>query len=103
MGLTLGCARCHDHKYDPFLPKKFYRLFAYFNNIPNEQGFSYNYGNEEPYIKAPLPEQQKHLAELDQAIATAEVRYAACRKDTAHSPGVMISKRACATASSRFL
>src|SRR5689334_19101780 len=77
MGVTLGCARCHDHKYDPFLQKDFYRLFAYFNNIPNEKGFSYNYGNEEPYIKAPLPEQQKHLAELDQAITTAEAHYAA--------------------------
>ncbi|MCX6624848.1 MAG: DUF1553 domain-containing protein [Acidobacteria bacterium] len=64
LGLTLGCARCHDHKYDPLPQKDFYRLFAYFN-IPNEQGFSYNYGNEEPYIKAPLQEQQAKLAELD--------------------------------------
>ncbi|HEY6989097.1 MAG TPA: DUF1553 domain-containing protein [Bryobacteraceae bacterium] len=88
MGLTLGCARCHDHKYDPFLQKDFYRLFAYFNNIPNEKGFSYNYGNEEPYIKAPLPEQQKQLAELDQAVATAEAHYAALHgrleKEQAH-------------------
>jgi hypothetical protein len=75
MGLTLGCARCHDHKYDPFLQKDFYRLFAYFNNIPNEKGFSYNYGNEEPYIKAPLPEQEKQLALLDQRIAAAEAHY----------------------------
>ncbi len=56
----------------PFLQKDFYRLFAYFNNIPNEKGFSYNYGNEEPYIKAPLPEQEKQLAVLDQRIAAAE-------------------------------
>ena len=76
MGLTLGCARCHDHKYDPFLQKDFYRLFAYFNNIPNEKGFSYNYGNEEPYIKAPLPEQKKQLAALDQKIVSAEAHYA---------------------------
>ncbi len=69
MGLTMGCARCHDHKYDPIAQKDFYRLFAYFNRIPNEKGFSYNYGNEEPTIKAPLPEQEKHLAELDQKIA----------------------------------
>ena len=69
MGLTVGCARCHDHKYDPILQKDFYRLFAYFNRIPNEKGFSYNYGNEEPTIKAPLPEQEKHLAELDAKIA----------------------------------
>ncbi len=77
MGLTLGCARCHDHKYDPFLQKDFYRLFAYFNNIPNEKGFSYNYGNEEPYIKAPLPQQENQLAVLDQRIHAAQARYAA--------------------------
>jgi len=75
MGLTLGCARCHDHKYDPFLQKDFYRLFAYFNTIPNEKGFSYNYGNEEPYIKAPLPQQEKKLAILDQRVTTAEAEY----------------------------
>jgi hypothetical protein len=75
MGLTLGCARCHDHKYDPFLQKDFYRLFAYFNNIPNEKGFSYNYGNEEPYIKAPLPQQEKQLALFDQRVNTAEAGY----------------------------
>jgi hypothetical protein len=88
MGLTLGCARCHDHKYDPFLQKDFYRLFAYFNNIPNEKGFSYNYGNEEPYIKAPLPEQQKQLTLLDQRIAAAEAHYnelhARIQKEQAH-------------------
>jgi hypothetical protein len=77
MGLTLGCARCHDHKYDPFLQKDFYRLFAYFNSIPNEKGFSYNYGNEEPYIKAPSPEKKQRLNLLDQRVAAAEARYSA--------------------------
>ena len=61
MGLTMGCARCHDHKYDPISQKDFYRLFAYFNRIPDEQGFVWNYGNEHPYVKAPLPEQQRKL------------------------------------------
>jgi hypothetical protein len=75
MGLTVGCARCHDHKYDPIFQKDFYRLFAYFNRIPNEKGFSYNYGNEEPTIKAPLPEQEKKLAELDQKVAALAHEY----------------------------
>ncbi len=65
MGLTVGCARCHDHKYDPISQKDFYRLFAFFNQIPNERGFVWNYGPESPFVKAPLPDQQKHLAELD--------------------------------------
>lgn len=76
MGLTVGCARCHDHKYDPISQKDFYRLFAYFNRIPNEKGFAYNYGNEEPYIAAPLPEQKAKLVAYDRDIAEAERAFA---------------------------
>jgi hypothetical protein len=73
LGLTAGCARCHDHKYDPITQKEFYQLFAFFNNVP-ERGFVYNFGNEEPYIKAPLPEQQRRLDAFDRSIAAAEKR-----------------------------
>jgi hypothetical protein len=76
LGLTMGCARCHDHKYDPISQRDFYRLFAYFNNVP-EKGLVYNFGNEEPYVKAPTPEQQARLAELDAKTAAAEQAYAA--------------------------
>jgi len=70
MGLTVGCARCHDHKYDPISQKDFYRLFAFFNQIPNERGFVWNYGPEPPFVKAPLPDQRTHLAELDARLET---------------------------------
>jgi len=68
LGLTLGCARCHDHKYDPVTQKEFYRLFAYFNNVP-EQGRALKYGNSPPYLKAPTREQVEHLQRLDTAVA----------------------------------
>jgi hypothetical protein len=74
LGLTLGCTRCHDHKFDPIPQKDFYRLFAYFNNVP-EQGRAVKFGNSPPYIKAPTREQQERLAALDRAIRQAEQRW----------------------------
>jgi hypothetical protein len=74
LGITLGCARCHDHKYDPFLQKDFYRLFAYYNSVP-ENGLVFNYGNDVPFIKAPTPDQQRKLRELDDRLAAAQREY----------------------------
>jgi hypothetical protein len=74
LGLTFGCARCHDHKYDPFKQKEFYQLFAYFNNVP-EHGRAIKYGNSPPMIKAPTPTQQRELREVDQKLAAAETRF----------------------------
>lgn len=70
LGLTMGCARCHDHKYDPLKQKEFYELVAFFNNLP-ERGLVYNFGNDNPVIPAPTGEQQRKLAELDAAVERA--------------------------------
>lgn len=75
LGLTAGCARCHDHKYDPIRQRDFYQLFAFFNNVP-EKGFVYNFGNEEPYIPAPYPDQQAKLDDFDRRIAQARAHLA---------------------------
>jgi hypothetical protein len=74
LGLTLGCARCHDHKFDPFTQKEFYRLFAYFNNVP-ERGKAIKYGNSPPTIKTPTREQQQQLQELETRLTAASCRY----------------------------
>ncbi|MBI3667021.1 MAG: DUF1553 domain-containing protein [Acidobacteria bacterium] len=84
LGLTLGCARCHDHKYDPIKQKDFYRVFAYFNNVP-EKGLVFNFGNEEPYVKAPTEEQQSRLQELSHKVAEAEKKYAALQPKLARA------------------
>lgn len=55
LGLTLQCARCHDHKYDPISQKEFYQLFSFFNNIP-ERGLD---GRDvAPAPNLPLPQEQ---------------------------------------------
>lgn len=75
LGLTLGCARCHNHKYDPFTQKEFYQVFAYFNNVP-ERGRANKYGNSPPMIKAPTEGQQAQLRELERNLDAAEKRFA---------------------------
>ncbi len=73
LGLTLGCARCHDHKYDPFTQKDYYQLYAYFNNV-SENGAVEGNGLAPPWIRLPSPVQDKKLAELKARRATADER-----------------------------
>ena len=67
MGLTVGCAQCHDHKYDPITQKEFYQLYAYFNNI-TENAMDGNRKDSPPVVKLPTPEQEAELAALDEQI-----------------------------------
>ena len=71
MGLTMGCARCHTHKYDPITHKEFYQFFAFFNNVP-ERGLDGSTGNAVPFLLLPTAAQQTKLDELDAAIKAKE-------------------------------
>jgi Protein of unknown function (DUF1553)/Protein of unknown function (DUF1549)/Planctomycete cytochrome C len=70
MALTMGCARCHDHKYDPISQKEMYQFFSYFNNVP-ESGVA-SAGNTAPLLQTPSPADVIKLKELDTAIASAQ-------------------------------
>ncbi len=83
MGLTFGCARCHNHKYDPFTQKEFYQFSAYFNSI-DEDGHSFDQGNSPPLMAAPTRQQQAQLKNFDEQIEQAE---SDCRRLTARSAG----------------
>ena len=66
MGMTVQCAACHDHKYDPITQKDYYSLFAFFNNIDakpeTERGLKN--GLQPPIASVPTPDQKKSLDEL---------------------------------------
>ncbi len=71
LGLTMGCARCHNHKFDPLTQREYYQFSAFFNSIP-EDGRASNYGNSPPWIPAPTVDQQKQHRQLEDQIALTE-------------------------------
>jgi hypothetical protein len=74
LGLTMECARCHDHKYDPISQKDYYRLFAFFNST-DESGLYSHFTDAIPSPTVLLYQddaQQKQHRELKEAIAARE-------------------------------
>jgi hypothetical protein len=76
MGLSMQCARCHDHKYDPISQREYYQFFAFFNNVADKT-VNYNQGGAaEPYLKAPTAEQRDAMLRLSAQKAHFEKRLA---------------------------
>ena len=64
LGMTIGCAQCHSHKYDPISQEDYYRLYAFFNNV-DERGFAGEHGNAEPTIPVPWPGHDDRVVRLE--------------------------------------
>lgn len=77
MGMTLQCAVCHDHKYDPVRQKDFFQLYAFFNNLDGapetggRSGPDFVRGVQPPYLRFPTEAQTAELAAVDEKIAAA--------------------------------
>ena len=78
LGLTLECAKCHDHKFDPVTQRDYYRMFAFFNNVP-EHGEDGRVANAVPMIPAPTREQQAALATQERGLDALDARLGATR------------------------
>lgn len=72
LGLTLACARCHDHKYDPLSQQDYYGFYGFFNSIDEQGVYGEARGNVAPTLKLPTQAQGARIAELESAIADLE-------------------------------
>lgn len=68
LGLTLACAQCHDHKYDPITQRDYYSMYAFFNSL-DEKATDQNIENPVPFIQTPTAQQTETLAEMDGRLA----------------------------------
>src|SRR5262249_19185019 len=69
MGLTMGCCRCHDHKFDPIRMKDYYQLFAIFNSIDGN-ALDGNAARHAPIVRVTSGGQAEKLAKLEQRSAS---------------------------------
>jgi hypothetical protein len=65
MGLTMECAQCHDHKYDPISQEEYFKFYAFYNNN-SDPGMQTRRGNTAPMIEIITPERKKQLDALAQ-------------------------------------
>lgn len=77
LGLTVGCARCHDHKYDPLTQQEFFELFAFFNQIPEPGSYR---RSAPPTIKVPGRVVQHRLDTIDRQLVIAADDPARCEE-----------------------
>lgn len=76
LGLSMQCARCHDHKVDPFSQSEYYKFFSLFNNLEEKQASYSNFVGAEPFVRVPTSEQKLSIDALRAEISTIEAEVA---------------------------
>lgn len=75
LGITLSCAKCHDHKYDPISQKNYFELFSFFNNVQEAGQISLDNAMPAPTLLLPTTEQEAIITELEKHIHTLKKEY----------------------------
>ena len=80
LGMTVACAQCHDHKYDPITQADFYKLYAFFNNVPENGKDGVRDRNPMPYLRVPSATEEEQLRQHIVSLSDADVKLAELTK-----------------------
>ena len=82
LGLTVACAKCHDHKFDPISQKEYYQLSGFFNNV-RELGMTGDDGDFGPLLYLPTANQEEQLQKLQTLIQETQTKMQLTEKELA--------------------
>ncbi len=74
LGLSMQCARCHDHKFDPISQKEYYQFYSFFNSLDEKQAGYSKFVGAEPFIRVPTAEQRSKIKEFAEQISHLEAQ-----------------------------
>lgn len=74
LSISVGCARCHDHKYDPISQENYYQLYSFFNNVREAGQISWNDDMPTPTIMLPTKEQEKTIQYIQSRVKEKEAQ-----------------------------
>ena len=80
LGMTIACAQCHDHKYDPMTQKDYYAFYAFFNNVPENGKDGVRDRNPQPFLSVPTESQQMQQKQYAEQLSAAETQLAELTK-----------------------
>lgn len=82
LGLSLGCAKCHDHKYDPISQENYYQIFSFFNNVKEAGQIAWDNALPTPTLLLPTQKQEEIIRFLNKSIAEQEQKLARAKTES---------------------
>ena len=80
LGMTVACAQCHDHKYDPITQADYYKLYAFFNNVPENGKDGVRDRNPMPYLRVISAKEEEKLRQHENELTAADLKLAELTK-----------------------
>ena len=102
LGLSMQCARCHDHKFDPISQAEYYQFYSFFNSLDEKQAGYSKFVGAEPFIRVPTAEQRVKIKGLDEQVSALESHIKQLEEQAETKVGKLVAETSESDLQSRF-